>query len=114
MRTKVTKENVKVGMFVMTSGGCTMRHVKFYQVIGIKGARVTLGSVEIKNHTDQYGQEGQLELLGAYGPNLVMRTGQAKFTKNGLQLTDSDWNIGGYFDSLTEAQIGQKEHYYGD
>jgi hypothetical protein len=111
MRTKVTKETIKVGMFLMTSGGYTMRHVKFFEVKEVKGAKVFLAPAAIERHSDQYGQEGQDELLGSLPGEASQR---AKFTKKGLLLADDRFCVGNYFSSMRVAYVGDKESFYGD
>lgn len=112
MRTQVTKETIYQGMYLKTIGGCTTRMPKFFYVAAIHGAKVFLCEATVKVHTDQYGQEGTIELIE--GSARYAASAYAKFTTQGLKLANESFQVGSYYPPLSAAQVGDMETFHGD
>lgn len=113
-----TKENTKVGDFLMSTYGATMHRAAYWQVYRIQNTKVWLVPTAWELNATGY-DAGHKKLVGPLpvGPNTELRP--AKITLKGIKLAtqnaDGKFIAGNhYWDYLKKVEIGHSEYTYGD
>ena len=118
MADKATKENTKVGDFLMSTYGCTMHRASYWQVYRIQNTKVWLVPAESEMNATGY-DAGHLKLVGPCAVVTGKELRPAKITSRGIKLAvinaDGKFIAGDhYWDYLKKVEIGHSEYTYGD